>query len=59
MILREVRMVADPRPVHARHRTHDVAGKLGTKRGYLGSNHRIGGLVQVLSLPEPIFSVQI
>ena len=59
LILREFRMVADPRPVHARDRTHDVAGELGTEVGHLGSNHRIGGLVQVVPLPEPLFSVRI
>ena len=59
LILREFRMVADPRLVHARHRTHNVASELGTKVGHLGSNHRIGGLVQVVPLPEPVFSVRI
>ena len=58
-IRREFRMVSDPRPVHARDRTHDVAGELGTKVGHLSSNHRIGGLVQVIPLPEPVFSVRI
>ena len=58
-IRREFRMVADPRLVHARHRTHDVAGELGTKVGHLSSNHRIGGLMQVIPLPEPVFSVRI
>lgn len=52
-------MVADPRLVHARHRTHDVAGELRTKVGHLGSNHRIAGLVQVVPLPEPVFSIRI
>lgn len=57
LILREVRMVADPRLVHARHRTHDVAGELCTKNGHFGSNHRISGLVQVVPLPEPFFPI--
>ena len=57
LILREVRMVADPRLVHARHRTHDVAGELCTKNGHFGSNHRISSLVQVVPLPEPFFPI--
>ena len=57
LILREVRMVADPRLVHARYRTHDVAGELCTKNGHFGSNHRISSLVQVVPLPEPFFPI--